>query len=176
VSNSNNPLRLNIGFIIHQSIGYYRDFPFEIPNIHLKPDLELKNLIGTVRVTRTAQGLLVQAKMRAVTPAECVRCLADFEQPLEIDFTELYAFTSSSVTESGLYVPENGLLDLAPLIRDEMYLSIPISPVCKPDCKGLCPICGENLNETTCHHEEETVDMGLNSLKELFQKGQDLSY
>jgi DUF177 domain-containing protein len=175
VSNSNNPLRLNIGFIIHQSIGYYRDFPFEFPIIHLKPDLDLKNLIGTVRVTRTAQGLLVQAKMRAVTPVECVRCLADFEQPLEIDFTELYAFTSNSVTESGLYVPENGLLDLAPLIRDEMYLSIPISPVCKPDCKGLCPICGENLNETTCHHEEETVDLGLNSLKELFEKGQDLS-
>ena len=175
MSNSNNPLRLNIGFIIHQSIGYYRDFPFESPFIHLKPDLDLQNLIGTVRVTRTAQGLLVQGKLRAVTPAECVRCLADFVQPLEIDFTELYAFTSNSVTESGLYVPENGLLDLAPLIRDEMYLAIPISPVCKPDCKGLCPICGENLNETTCHHEEEAIDLRLNNLKELFQKGQDLS-
>jgi DUF177 domain-containing protein len=175
VSNSNNPLRLNIGFIIHQSIGYYRDFPFESPIIHLKPDLDLQNLIGTVRVTRTAQGLLVQGKLRAVTPAECVRCLADFVQPLEIDFTELYAFSSNSVTESGLYVPENGLLDLAPLIRDEMYLAIPISPVCKPDCKGLCPICGENLNETTCHHEEEAIDLRLNNLKELFQKGQDLS-
>jgi uncharacterized protein len=175
VSNSNNPLRLNIGFIIHQSIGYYRDFPFESPIIHLKPDLDLQNLIGTVRVTRTAQGLLVQGKLRAMTPAECVRCLADFVQPLEIDFTELYAFTSNSVTESGLYVPENGLLDLAPLIRDEMYLAIPISPVCKPDCKGLCPICGENLNETTCHHEEEVIDLRLNNLKELFQKGQDLS-
>ena len=175
MSNSNNPLRLNIGFIIHQSIGYYRDFPFESPIIHLKPDLDLQNLIGTVRVTRTAQGLLVQGKLRAVTPAECVRCLADFVQPLEIDFTELYAFSSNSVTESGLYVPENGLLDLAPLIRDEMYLAIPISPVCKSDCKGLCPICGENLNETTCHHEEEAFDLRLNNLKELFQKGQDLS-
>jgi uncharacterized protein len=174
VSNSNNPLLINIGFIIHQSIGYSRDFPFESPFIHLKPDLDLQNLIGTVRVTRTAQGLLVQGKLHAVASAECVRCLADFVQPLEIDFTELYAFTSNSVTESGLYVPENGLLDLAPLIRDEMYLAIPISPVCKPDCKGLCPICGENQNETTCHHEEEIVDLGLNSLKELFQKGQDL--
>jgi uncharacterized protein len=175
VSDSNNLLRLNIGFIIHQSIGYNRDFPFEFPFILLKPDLNLKNLIGTVRVTRTAQGLLVQVKMLAVTPAECVQCLADFEQSLEIDFTELYAFTSNSLTESGLYVPENGLLDLAPLIWDEMFLAIPISPVCKPDCKGLCPICGENLNETICHHKEESIDLRLNSLKELFQKGQDLS-
>jgi len=46
--------------------------------------------------------------------------------------------------------------------------------VCEPDCKGLCPNCGENLNETTCHHEEE-VDLRLNSLKELFKKGQALS-
>jgi len=175
VSDSNNLLRLNIGFIIHQSIGYNRDFPFKIPFILLKPDLNLKNLIGTVRVTRTAQGLLVQVKMLAVTPAVCVQCLADFEQSLEIDFTELYAFTSNSLTESGLYVPENGLLDLAPLIWDEMFLAIPISPVCKPDCKGLCPICGENLNETICHHKEESIDLRLNSLKELFQKGQDLS-
>ncbi len=175
MSNSNNPLLLNIGFIIHQSVGYSRDFPFNFPSLHLKPDLDLRNLTGVVRVTRTAQGLLLQVKLRAETPVECVRCLVDFEQPLEIDFTELYAFTPNSVTESGLYVPENGLLDLTPLIRDEMYLAIPISPICKPDCKGLCPICGENQNETTCHHDEDVIDPRLSSLKDLFQKGQDIS-
>lgn len=175
MSNSSNPLRINIGFIIHQTIGYSRDFPVEFPSIHIKPDLDLLNLTGTVRVTRTGQGLLVQTRLRSKISVECVRCLVDFEQPLAIDSTELYAFTSNSVTESGLYVPENGLLDLAPLIREEMYLAIPISPVCKPDCKGLCPVCGENLNETTCHHEDDAIDTRLNGLKELFQKGQDLS-
>lgn len=175
MSNSNNPLLINIGFIIHQSIGYSRDFPFEFPSIHLKPDLDLKNLIGIVRISRTSQGLLVQVKLRAETGVECVRCLVDFVQLLEIDFTELYAFTPASVTESGLFVPENGLLDLTPLIRDEMYLAIPISPICKPDCKGLCPVCGENQNETTCHHEEEAIDPRLTGLKELFQRGRDIS-
>jgi uncharacterized protein len=110
--------------------------------------------------------------MRAKVMTDCVRCLTLFPQQLEIDFTELYAFTPDSVTESGLFVPENGLLDLAPLVRDEMLLAIPISPVCSPECKGLCPICGENLNQTDHSHNEEAIDPRLDVLKSLLQKGQ----
>lgn len=110
--------------------------------------------------------------MQAEVMTECVRCLTDFAQPLSIDFTELYAFTPHSVTESGLLVPETGKIDLAPLVREEMLLAIPISPLCREDCKGLCPICGENLNETTCHHDDESIDPRLSVLKALLQKGQ----
>ncbi len=163
-------LRLNVGFIIHQSVGYHRDFSLDIPFIHLPPDLNLDSLSGTVRVTRTGQGLLVQVKMSARTACECVRCLTDFQQPLEIDFSELYAFRADAVTDSGLVVPEDGRINLTPLIREEMLLSIPISPICKPDCKGLCPICGENLNETTCNHEDEVIDPRLAVLKSLLDK------
>ena len=145
---------LNVGFIVHQTIGYNRDFPFETPFIHLTPDLDLKDLLGTARVTRTAQGLLLQVKLQANTQAECVRCLNEFSQALKIDFTELYAFTRDSMTESGLLLPETGKIDLAPIIREEMLLAFPISPLCNPDCKGLCPICGENLNEVQCSHPE----------------------
>ncbi len=148
-----NPLLLNVGFIIHETIGYSRDFPFDFESISVPPDIKLSNLSGLARVTRTAQGLLVQVKMRAYLPAQCVRCLTDFLQPLEIDFTDLYAFTRDSVTESGLLMPENGKIDLAPIVRDEMLLAFPISPLCRPDCKGLCPVCGENLNEITGVHE-----------------------
>ncbi len=150
--------RLNVGFIVHQTVGYTRDFPFELPEVRLHPDLELSDLTGVVRVTRTAQGLLVQIKMQAKTPVECVRCLNEFSQLLEIDFTDLYAFTPDSVTQSGLLLPETGKIDLGPVIREEMLLATPISPICKPGCKGLCPICGENLNETHCNHEDEAID------------------
>jgi uncharacterized protein len=169
-SNSQHLLRLNVGFIIHESVGYSRDFPFEFPSITLKPDLDLKNLSGTVRVTRTQQGLLVQVLMTAATGCECVRCLDDFHQPLEINFVELYAFTPNSQTESGLMVPETGLLDLEPLVREEMLLAIPINPICRLDCKGLCPICGGNLNETPCTHEDEEVDSRLSVLKTLLDE------
>jgi uncharacterized protein len=170
VSDSRDLLRLNVGFIVHQTVGYSRDFPFEAPSINLPPDLALTNLSGTARVTRTAQGLLLQAKMHAYIKAECVRCLVEHQQPLDIDFTELYAFTLDSVTESGLMMPESGKIELGSLVREEMLLAIPISPICRLDCKGLCPICGENLNETTCNHVEESPDPRLNGLKFLLKK------
>jgi uncharacterized protein len=167
---SHDVLRLNVGFIVHQTVGYSRDFPFEIPEIRLPPDLSLYDLTGNVRVTRTAQGLLVQVKLQAGIAAECVRCLIEFQQPLEVDFSDLYAFTQASITESGLLLPENGKLDLAPVVRDEMLLAVPISPLCRPTCKGLCPVCGENLNETTCHHEEdETTETSLDGLSSLIE-------
>jgi uncharacterized protein len=169
-SNSQHLLRLNVGFIIHESVGYSRDFPFEFPSITLKPDLELQNLSGTVRVTRTQQGLLVQVMMTAATDCECVRCLDEFFQPIKINFVELYAFTPHSQTDSGLMVPETGLLDLEPLVREEMLLAIPINPICRADCKGLCPICGGNLNETLCSHEGEEVDPRLSILKTWLNK------
>jgi uncharacterized protein len=167
MSKANDFLKLNVGFIIHETVGFSRDFPFEIDEVRLPPDLDLKQLNGTVRVTRTAQGLLVQGKLSANIQAECGRCLTDFAQLLQVDFTELYAFTANSVTDSGLYVPESGKIDLAPLVREEMFVAIPINPVCESDCKGLCPICGENLNEMACHHEDDEIDPRLSALKSL---------
>ena len=167
---SHEVLRLNVGFIVHQTVGYYLDFPFEIPSIHLPPDLLLNDFAGNVRVTRTAQGLLVQAKLQARIAAECVRCLTEIQQLLEIEFSDLYAFTQSSVTESGLLLPETGKIDLVPVVRDEMLLAIPISPLCKPSCQGLCPVCGENLNETTCHHEDEDKESDPGELRSVINQ------
>ena len=171
VSDSRNFLRLNVGFIAHQTIGYSRDFPLEIPALKLSPDLRLTDLAGSARVTRTHQGLLLQVKMKARTSSECVRCLEPFELPLEIDFTDLYAFSSNSVSQFGLILPENSIIDLGPIVREEMLLAIPINPICQPDCKGLCPVCGENQNLTTCYHEDEDIDPRLNALKNLLDQG-----
>lgn len=164
--------RLNVGFIIHENVGYVRDFPIEIPAVQLPPDLELKNLSGFVRITRAAQGLLVQVRMNAEVLAECVRCLVDFYQPLQVDFTELYAFNRNSATESGLLVPENGKIDLEAFIREEMLLAIPISPLCSQECQGLCSICGGNLNETGCNHTQESGDPRLDILRTLLDEEQ----
>jgi uncharacterized protein len=99
-----------------------------------------------------------------------VRCLTDFLYPLEVDFTELYAFSQRYVTDSGLLMPETGIIDLTPVLREYTLLEIPISPLCQPDCKGLCPICGNNLNEGDCNHEDESGDPRLASLKRLLDQ------
>jgi uncharacterized protein len=170
VSNYSNQLRLNVGFLLPQSVGTSRDFPFDVPKLRFGDDLELSDLSGSARITRIAQGLLVQVKAQADLQAECVRCLTGFSQALSVDFTELYAFNHKSVTESGLIVPEDGHIDLTPLLREYLLLDIPIKPLCSPDCKGLCPVCGENLNEIDCGHTQEEIDPRLSGLKSLLDK------
>jgi uncharacterized protein len=84
-----------------------------------------------------------------------------------MEFTELYAFSRNSVTDSGLLFPEDGHIDLAPLVREYALLAVPITPLCRPDCKGLCPVCGENQNETTCNHSEDEINPDFEILKSL---------
>lgn len=151
-----NPLRFNVGFLLNQNIGSNRDIHFEYPELTLKPDLVLTDFSGVARVSRTPQGIFVQGDFQGKAPAECVRCLTDFNQPLHATFEELYAFDRRSVTESGLILPEDANIDLEPLVREYLLIEMPISPVCQPDCKGLCPVCGSNLNEESGeHHHHE---------------------
>jgi uncharacterized protein len=165
-----NLFRLNVGFMIGAPVGYSRDFPFEAPQVRLDDDLVLTSILGTARITHTAQGLLVQMRLHGVQRAECVRCLTELLQPLNIDFTELYAFSRNAITDSGLLMPDDGQINLAPLVREYMLLEVPINPICKPDCKGLCPVCGGNLNETQCDHSPEPADPRLAVLSTLLKK------
>jgi uncharacterized protein len=98
---------------------------------------------------------------------ECARCLKTADQQLNWNMTELYAFTEKSLSESGLIVPEDAQIDIQPLIREYALLEIPISPLCKPDCKGLCPVCGQDLNLRDCGHRPQHDDSPFSSLRNL---------
>lgn len=148
------PLRINVGFLLNQQIGYSREIHFDCPELKLDEDFFVHYLTGLARVNRTPQGILLQAEFEAQTELECVRCLNPMTHSLHTDFNELYAFTDRSTTDSGLILPEDGNIDLAPLAREYLLLELPISPVCKPDCKGLCPVCGEDLNKKACEHSQ----------------------
>jgi uncharacterized protein len=153
MTNPRKPFRINVGFIIHEDVGYNAEFPFEFSKVKIGDDLELRDFTGLVNVGRTPQGLLVTGAFSGTTSLECARCLKTFDQRLHWNMTEMYAFTEKSVSESGLLVPEDAQIDLEPIIRDYALLEVPISPVCKPDCKGLCPICGQDLNIRDCGHD-----------------------
>ena len=168
MANPRRPLRLNVGFLIKAPIGTSRDFDFDYEKVRLGDDLNVRELVGTARFGRTAQGLLLQGEFSVEADLECVRCLDLFPQPLKWSFTDLYAFSKRSISESNLLVPEDGQIDLEPLLREYALLEIPISPICKPDCKGLCPVCGENLNKTDCGHHPEP-DTPFAVLKDLLK-------
>jgi len=159
------PLRLNIGFLISQPIGTSRDFNFEYPEVQVGEDLNLSDFYGTAIFNRTPQGLFLQADFHGSLMLECVRCLDLFDQRLKMTFSELFAFDHRSISESGLLVPESGYIDLEPLLREYVILEIPISPICKPDCKGLCLECGLNLNEKDCGHHQPSSDTTFSELK-----------
>lgn len=153
MANQRFPLKINVGFFHNLPIGSYRDIHFDFPELQLPPDLDLRDFTGQVHISRTPQGLLFEGKFTANTPSECVRCLDPFDQYLEIKFDEVYAYKSANFTESGLFVPEDGNIDMSPVVREYFLLANPIKPLCKPDCQGLCTVCGENLNTGTCEHQ-----------------------
>ncbi|MHC1781481.1 MAG: DUF177 domain-containing protein [Anaerolineaceae bacterium] len=148
-----NLLKINAGFLINQSIGTSREIHIDLAETRLSQDLEVNNLNGLIRLTRTPKGVLVEVDISVEMKNECVRCLAEFSQTIVMEFSEMYAFNKRAVSESGLILPDDGNIDLAPLVREYLLLEIPIRPLCKPDCKGLCMECGEDLNVTTCEHE-----------------------
>lgn len=169
MTKNNKPLRLNVGFIVHQSVGFSRDFQFETSHIHLPPDLDVQDLSGDVRVTRTTEGVLLQANFQGDIPIECSRCLDDFDITVHTDFAELYVFPSHVDEETEFVLPLNYQIELTNLIREYFLVSIPINPVCRPDCKGLCPVCGENLNLASCDCVVESTDPRFDALRELLE-------
>ena len=151
------PLKINVGFLVNQNVGTYRDIDFEYDDLTLAKDLVLTDFSGIARIGRTVQGLLVQGDFKANTILECVRCLSEYKQNLRAVFKELYAFHERDMTESELLLPENGFIDLEALIREYMLLEIPITPICKPECKGLCSVCGADLNVVDCGHQGDNI-------------------
>ena len=169
MSNPRRPLRLNVGLLVTAAIGTSRDFTFDYEKMRLGEDLTVKAFVGTARFNRTPQGLLLQGEFSAKLDLECVRCLDEYQQNITWSLTDLYAFDVRSISESNLLVPEDGQIDLDPLLREYALLEIPIQPVCRPDCKGLCPECGDNRNRVNCGHTVPGSDSPFAALKDLLE-------
>jgi len=148
-------LRTNVGHFLNKANGFSRDFSIDYPEIFIEPDLNIKNLKGDIRLSRTREGLLLQAVLQGDLEATCVRCLTLHDTHVETTIEELYEFASRVVGEADLVVPEDGYIDLGVIFREYLLLEMSINVVCKPDCLGLCPECGQNLNEKLCEHVQQ---------------------
>ena len=166
MANLRKPLRLNVGFLINSPIGISREFFFESLTVTSDDGLQISDIEGVAKISRTPQGLLVEANFGGHISLECVRCLESYEQVLQWEFVELFAFTRDNITDSGLLVPDDAHLDLQPLVYDYAMLEIPSTPICKPSCQGLCMECGQNLNVRDCGHSPED-DSPFSALKKL---------
>lgn len=168
MANPRKPFRINVGFIVHEEVGYSHRIPLEFEKVALGDDLELSDFTGMIVIDRTPQGLLVQGEFSGVTTLECVRCLNPFQYALHGEWTELYAFSQKSMSESGLLMPDDGHIDFAPVLREYALLEVPIKALCRPGCKGLCIECGQDLNVKDCGHSQHKDDSPFSILKDKF--------
>lgn len=168
MQNPKYPFRINVGFIVHEEVGYNHQFPFEFDVIVLGEELELKDFSGTIEVGKTAQGLLATGDFEGKTTLECVRCLNDFTYTLNWSITELFAFKSELVNDDDvLPLPDSAQIDFGPILREYALLEVPIKPLHSPDCKGLCLECGQDLNVEDCGHADTGEDSPFSTLKNL---------
>jgi uncharacterized protein len=131
-------------------------------------DLELAFLRGTLQVVRVQGGLLVQGSVASQLSVECVRCLEPFDHQITLEIEEIVGVPGARPGPDVSYtVSEEGWLDLSPVLREQAWVAIPMKPLCRPDCQGLCPQCGANLNLETCTCEHTQIDPRLAPLKDL---------
>ena len=155
MNNDRGIFRLNVGHLYNKPIGTSHEVPVDFDLIQID-DLQIQNLASIVRVSRTREGLLLQIKIEAEVLTHCTRCLDEFYFPVSSEFEELYEFPSRQREETDLILPYDGYIDLSPLYREYLILAMPIKRLCTADCKGLCLVCGANLNRATCEHQSQS--------------------
>jgi uncharacterized protein len=112
----------------------------------------------------TTDAVVVSGTIRVATRGVCRRCLRDVEGELTIGVHETYQETR---TDPDAFPIENDQIDLRPMIRESVLLDVPEAPLCRPDCPGLCPVCGADLSTESCSCVIETLDPRWSALSEL---------
>lgn len=168
----NDPLRLDVSYLVKGSPGTYKEFEFNFPQLSFSPDLTLVDILGKISVSVTEDGVVAEGKLAALTQLACSRCLKDFWQPININFTEMFSVHLAGNPSDELgeqQLPADGSIDLTPIIRDYATLDIPTRQLCAEDCKGLCPVCGMNRNHEDCGHRQVSIDPRMAELQKLLE-------
>ena len=121
---------------------------------------------AALAIHRASTGTVFQLSFRVRLHGPCFRCLDDAVLELPISARE-YQATNPDTDELRSPYVANDVLDLSAWARDALALALPEKILCRPDCAGLCPVCGANLNEEPHEHEEETSDSRWSALAQL---------
>lgn len=171
------PLAWNVAGLLAEAPGAERDYEVAGVEIDLGEDLRLAEPIeGRVRLIRTNRGVLATADLYAALALECGRCLRDVAHGVEARFQEEYLPSLDLVTGRSLpaddepdiaRLSDHHELDLETPVREALQLGEPIAPLCRPDCPGLCVVCGGRLDEGSHDHPEDDIDPRLEALRAL---------
>jgi len=170
----------NASGLLSDRAGASREFTIDNETISIEDD-RFTNVCGHVELLKTGRGILVQAEVTASTIEECSRCLKETNFELNIEFeeefhpvnkfpglVEIEDDESQFPLDFDYGVDENNTIDFKESFRQAFVSEIPIAPLCKPDCKGLCAKCSIDLNIEYCDCVEiEELPQWAQSLKSL---------
>ena len=159
-------MRLNIAPLLKQPMGSFDDVSFNEAPIDPRGEnaslLEVAfiDVVARIRATHTTPGIYIEGSVEAHLATQCGRCLRPTEAPVRAEFAEQYYATLAVEAGAGLTEPppdaktigSDFRIDLAELVREELILAAPIASLHADGCRGLCPNCGEDLNERPHEH------------------------
>jgi uncharacterized protein len=124
---------------------------------------------AALTISRASTGTLFELHFDARLHGPCYRCLADAVLDVPISAREYQATNPDSDELQAPYV-EDDRLDLSAWARDAVVLALPVQILCRPDCAGLCPVCGKDLNAEPHTHDEQAPDSRWAPLAELRER------
>lgn len=170
-------LSYNVADLLRAAPGTSERLVIDEPRLTVAEDLVLTRPVrGQVRLSHSGRGILVRGHLETALAEQCSRCLRPAEARLEVDLDEealpsLDLATGLPVDTSEepdiVRLTDHHELDLEPVIRDAISLAEPIAPLCRPDCPGLCRICGQDLATAPDHAHPDDVDPRLAALADL---------
>jgi uncharacterized protein len=172
-------ISVNVAGLLHEPPGATRELPIRDHYVSLGPDLELAGpLNGRLRLQRTNRGILVRGRVSAPLRRTCARCLEPYVEETTVPIDEEFLPTLDVATgapqpdeeSDALRIDDHHEIELGEVIREELALTEPMHPLCRPDCQGLCPECGERLTAGPHDHGADEVDPRLAALASLLDK------
>lgn len=158
-------MQIHVAQLLKAEIGAKRDYEVN-GTIDIYGDGSVSEVLGRIGLMRTNRGILVKGRLHTEAGVYCSRCLALFRCPLDLEIEEEYFPTVDVVSgvpvsvpeDSGFTIDEHHLIDLAEAVRQYALVGLPMKPLCRENCAGLCPGCGHNLNEGPCGCPAEPAD------------------
>lgn len=141
------------------------------PELHLAGPISFEGV-----VENAAPYLELNGKVRAKVQLECSRCLSPYELAVTAEVAEPYTNKPDALDPDdadAVSFFEGDCIDIGPALVKALFLELPMHPLCRPDCQGICPHCGADLNSAPCSCSNDPIDVrmaGLQSLLEAMTK------
>lgn len=175
-------MRVKLDKVREQPFRWDEDLQIDVASLE-NPDIRALDPVHWEGVVEWVDpGYLLKSRYRYRQTLECRRCLKPVEREVKGEIVRLLVRETEETPPEELELEEEDLgvahfqgeeIELLPFLEEEIQLEVPMKPLCRPDCKGLCPECGANWNETTCDCETETTDPrweGLAALKKQLEE------